>query len=568
MSEALPIDDPSWIPPRKRLAEVLALVVDADDDERAEVAARALLRAQSAGVELAVAALAKAEGTAAIRLARLLSRAREPSVSKPVAAALLARVADADDRVARAAVSAIGRLVRANHPLAAEIETALLARRAEAAPPLGRAIVEALGKLGSSAALEALAPVDAKAAAPDAGGALDESTARARMRLERTVARAENRGSIDLAARLPFATPIALEVRAGLEAIAVREAAVAGEGGKVAGKGRVESVAESSLARWTTLRLPMRLLLPLPAPRVPTRAAAPDDPAGGARDEAEIEAAIVSAMASASTTGPVAALTRGPWRYRIEWRGQGPRRAATLRLATAIARAEPRWANDPTDALWELEVDLGARRGGRPWLALFPRGAADERFAYRHRDVPAASHPTLAAALAFVGGVRADDVVWDPFVGSGRELLERARLGPALALFGSDLDRRACAIARENLAQTPNATLLEGDATTLRLPQRPTLVLSNPPMGRRVLERAALPALFAATLRNVTEQLADGGRLVWLSPLFGQTADLGVSLGLRLIERSRVDLGGFDAELQHFEKPPAGPPQKAGRARG
>ena len=34
-----------------------------------------------------------------------------------------------------------------------------------------------------------------------------------------------------------------------------------------------------------------------------------------------------------------------------------------------------------------------------------------------------------------------NDLVWDPFVGSGTELCERALLGPYRALVGSDLGR-------------------------------------------------------------------------------------------------------------------------------
>ena len=50
------------------------------------------------------------------------------------------------------------------------------------------------------------------------------------------------------------------------------------------------------------------------------------------------------------------------------------------------------------------------------------------------------------AALAtgsLSSGARADDVVWDPFVGSGTELVERALAGPYARLLGSDTDPRS-----------------------------------------------------------------------------------------------------------------------------
>jgi hypothetical protein len=42
----------------------------------------------------------------------------------------------------------------------------------------------------------------------------------------------------------------------------------------------------------------------------------------------------------------------------------------------------------------------------------------------------AGTSEALAAALAREGGVLANDIVWDPFMGSGMELCERAVAGP------------------------------------------------------------------------------------------------------------------------------------------
>jgi len=56
----------------------------------------------------------------------------------------------------------------------------------------------------------------------------------------------------------------------------------------------------------------------------------------------------------------------------------------------------------------EEAVDFGHDMLGDHFeLFLSPRGAADPRFTWRRADIPAASHPTIAAALARVGGVRA-----------------------------------------------------------------------------------------------------------------------------------------------------------------
>src|SRR5947207_4079330 len=70
-----------------------------------------------------------------------------------------------------------------------------------------------------------------------------------------------------------------------------------------------------------------------------------------------------------------------------------------------------------------------------PRSTLFPYTTL---FRSRVADVAAASHPTIAAALARVAGTAPDEVVWDPFCGSGAELVERGRLGSARLLGTED----------------------------------------------------------------------------------------------------------------------------------
>src|SRR5580700_2405141 len=91
----------------------------------------------------------------------------------------------------------------------------------------------------------------------------------------------------------------------------------------------------------------------------------------------------------------------------------------------------------------------------------------DPRFAYRRRDVPAASHPPLAACLARLAGRLPNEVIWDPFCGSGLELIESALLGGARSVCGSDCSSQAIAIAQNTLAaaqiKSVPATFICGD---------------------------------------------------------------------------------------------------------
>jgi 23S rRNA G2445 N2-methylase RlmL len=193
--------------------------------------------------------------------------------------------------------------------------------------------------------------------------------------------------------------------------------------------------------------------------------------------------------------------------------------------------------------------------GKRVTVELWPRGLADPRFAYRVAHVPASSHPTLAAALARVAGARPDDVVWDPFVGAATELVERARLGPSRALYGTDADDDALARARDNLAAAHVAAeLTRDDARTFTPPAPPTLIITNPPMGRRVLDRHRTGDLYRDFLAHASKIMPRGARLVWISPRGNETLAVATPLGLRVTYRQRVDMAGFWAEIQSFTK--------------
>jgi tRNA G10 N-methylase Trm11 len=203
--------------------------------------------------------------------------------------------------------------------------------------------------------------------------------------------------------------------------------------------------------------------------------------------------------------------------------------------------------NDSHDARWTLR----ASPDGCGELHLVPRFDQDPRFAYRRADVPAASHPTIAAALARLAGVQADEVVWDPFVGSGLELVERARLGPVRELWGSDIDPRALSAARLNLdaAGLSFARLVEGSALTFA-PSAPSLIVTNPPMGRRVARDGTVGDLLEGFLEHAARVLRPSGRLVWLSPLGERTRTVARRLGLQVVTGPSVDMGGFVAEVQ------------------
>ncbi|MCB9559953.1 MAG: methyltransferase [Kofleriaceae bacterium] len=267
---------------------------------------------------------------------------------------------------------------------------------------------------------------------------------------------------------------------------------------------------------------------------------------GAAGDaDATLPARLAATLAAPPTRALLTALTDGPVRWRLALGGAGHRRAVVWRAAQAVRAAAPELINDPKATTWDVVVDAA-----RTTVELRPHKLDDPRFAWRVADVPASSHPTVAAALARLAGARADDVVWDPFCGSGAELIERARLGPWRRLVGSDLDDRALAAARANLAAAglaDRAELIRADALA-HDPGGVTLIITNPPLGRRIRGDAA--ALLEQFVTRAARLLAPDGRLVWITPAVRRTHDAAIRAGLYRDVHHIVDLGGYDGDLE------------------
>lgn len=512
------LNDPGYTPPRRAFDEIFALLSQPDVAEAAE---RALLSAGLPAASYAAENLTRASseaGASQPALVRLIGRAARAHDAPELLTALAKALHSPHPETRRQAAMALGKSGRP------EAEQALLPVLETTDPKLLRSVVEALGKVGGQASLERLRKLEP----PET---LKQVVERARLILERSALRAENVAEPIATDRpLPERLTIALECRAGLAAFLAEEAAHLGA--KVAAPAEVTLAHEGPLEPLLQLRLASSIAIAWPL--------APD--AG--------PSAVLSALLSPRLVAALSAWSNGSLRFRLEWQGVGHRRADTWRIAQGLHEAASPLLNDPVQAPWTIEVQPEPAR-----LLLKPSAAPERRFDYRVRDVPAASHPTLAAALARVAGVREDDVVWDPFVGSGVELIERAKLGPLRALHGTDLDARALSAARENIerAGLDGVSLQQADARNHRVPGL-TLVLSNPPMGRRVLRARGLSGVLCQVVRNVAGQLAPRGRMVWLSPFPEATARAASDAGLDVERLGAVDLGGFSAELQRYTR--------------
>ena len=149
-------------------------------------------------------------------------------------------------------------------------------------------------------------------------------------------------------------------------------------------------------------------------------------------------------------------------------------------------------------------------------------------------------------------------MVWDPFCGSGLELIERVLLGGVLRVYGTDRSREAISISERNFAAARVPALepkficcdFRDFATVEKSAVNSvTLIISNPPMGKRVPIpnlKGLMDDLFAAA----AVMLKIGGRLVFANPLRMETSQTSLKLNFREV----IDFGGFDCRLEMYTK--------------
>jgi hypothetical protein len=518
------LHESGYTPPVRALEALLGYLITAPD-EQLKPLEQSLARARETALEALLVMLPMRAPAERPRLYGLLVRCagevENPGLFETLIAALDEPV-PASRKFGARGLAKLGD-ARAEAPLLARLGAAGTERKN---------IVDALGALGSVASLGPLGTLQSE----DAD--LLRRRERARLMIERRAGRAAEPGALELDAPLPRPWRVGLSCRAGLaELLADELRELGGDLGwvpRLQGPTRVEIEHAGSLSQLLRSRLALDVaLVMLPAP-------------GGALPEQRIAASL----ALPEHLGALRAWTRGIPRFRVAWTHAGHRRALSWALARALRERTSELINDPNAAHWTLRASPDAVGE----LELVPRLDPDPRFAYRRADVPAASHPTIAAALVRFAGVRADDVVWDPFVGSGLELIERARRGPLRELWGSDTDPRALAAARLNLAAAGLQAQLVEQSALVFAPPAPTLIITNPPMGRRVARDGSLAGLLDTFLAHAARVLAPGGRLVWLSPLPERSERRAGSLGLSVVQGPDVDLGGFTARLQLFTR--------------
>lgn len=277
-------------------------------------------------------------------------------------------------------------------------------------------------------------------------------------------------------------------------------------------------------------------------------------PAGSTADWTEPLARLIASPLSQRI---LRTWTDGSLRYRIDFANKGHLRGLVSQTASRAYALCPEVLNDPSHAPWTVSIHSTPQGNS---VELRPKLVPDPRFAYRLGDIPAASHPPLAASLARLAGPMDNEVVWDPFCGSGLELIERALLGGVRLVIGTDLSREAIEIAQTNFnavnlpqvkAQFIESDFREFAKIPVLGPRSTTLILTNPPLGKRV-PIPNLKGLIEALFTAASTTLKPGGRFILANPFQMDSPEP----SLKLDYRKAVDFGGFECLIEKYIKLP------------
>ena len=240
-------------------------------------------------------------------------------------------------------------------------------------------------------------------------------------------------------------------------------------------------------------------------------------------------------------------------RFRVVARMTGDHdfRRADLKRSVELAmgeRSDHTWRIDEDRADIELWTTL---LEGELIVALRLSGAEMRHRDYRAVERPASLRPSVAAAMAFLSDPRADDVVLDPFCGTGTLLIERALAGRYRMLIGGDNDSGAIEAARTNIGpRFKPIELHQWDAAAIPLDDHSVAtIVANLPWGFRYGSHRENRRLYPRVFAEMRRVLRPGGKMVLLT---GETRLMGELRADRTIMPSRivpVSILGTDAAI-------------------
>ncbi len=137
---------------------------------------------------------------------------------------------------------------------------------------------------------------------------------------------------------------------------------------------------------------------------------------------------------------------------------------------------------------------------------------------YRPEFYPISLDPRMARAMINVAGIKNDEILLDPFCGTGGILIEGADMN--LNIIGQDVDVKMVDASLKNLAHFGlEGNIIEGDISKIKNLKKIDAIVTDPPYGQSSsLKGESRNELMKRTMRNIKERLEIGKKLVIVVP--------------------------------------------------
>ena len=154
---------------------------------------------------------------------------------------------------------------------------------------------------------------------------------------------------------------------------------------------------------------------------------------------------------------------------------------------------------------------------------------------------PGSMSPKLARCMVNLTGIKAGDIVLDPFCGTGGILIEAGIMGASVV--GVDIDERMVEGTIKNLKYcgVKNYEVFKEDAREIKLPNKVNAVATDPPYGISASTGGEESKnLYAQSLITIEKLLIDEGKLCLATPHYMDITGLIEETNFEIVEQHHI----------------------------
>ena len=237
--------------------------------------------------------------------------------------------------------------------------------------------------------------------------------------------------------------------------------------------------------------------------------------------------------------------------FRIDCTLQAKEKDFVIKKIKEIVSCENSVYNTPSDYSVTLKIiyENGYHFVVRPDFLI------GDRFTYRKNHLPASINPVTANIIGKYSFLiyPCAEKICDPFCGTSTMLIERARFGKNLKLYGSDINEQAISFSKEN-SEIAGVELVLNRKNALNLNNSYDLIISNLPYGLRVGSHDNNEELYNGFISNLRKTLNDNGYAILYTADKKLLKSCVLKAKLKLVEEIQLISGGLYCSLFVLKK--------------